>query len=170
MNLAFNALCGLYEDYYGKIVGQYDAVGIEGIANSIANSSSLTSIDLRGNRLGPEGAKALAPALRESPITSIGKDGLNLKGNKLGNEGWEAIFAAICTSEASKITSIDASGDRIGPECAQLIGQALRDSANPSITVVDLRYNCLDTESATTLATIAKEKGISLCGITPEQT
>ena len=39
-----------------------------------------------------------------------------------------------------------------------------------SITVVDLRYNSLDTESATMLATIAKEKHISLCGITPQQT
>ena len=28
----------------------------------------------------------------------------------------------------------------------------------------------LDTESATTLATVAKEKGVSLCGIKPEQT
>ena len=33
-----------------------------------------------------------------------------------------------------------------------------------------MRYNELDTESATTLATVAKEKGISLCGIKPEQT
>ena len=36
--------------------------------------------------------------------------------------------------------------------------------------MADLRYNDLDTESATMLATIAKEKNISLCGITPDQT
>ena len=33
-----------------------------------------------------------------------------------------------------------------------------------------MRYNNLDTESATMLANIAKEKGISLCGIAPGQT
>ena len=48
------------------------------------------------------------------------------------------------------------------------IADALRVSA--SLTVTDLRYNDLDTESATMLANIAKEKQISLCGITPEQT
>ena len=39
-----------------------------------------------------------------------------------------------------------------------------------SLTVTDMRYNNLDTESATMLAEVAKEKGISLCGITPDQT
>jgi hypothetical protein len=36
--------------------------------------------------------------------------------------------------------------------------------------VVELRYNNLDPKSATMLATVAKEKRISLCGVTPEQT
>ena len=39
-----------------------------------------------------------------------------------------------------------------------------------SLTVTDIRYNQLDTESATMLANVANEKGISLCGITPDQT
>ena len=53
-------------------------------------------------------------------------------------------------------------------EGIKAIADALRVAA--SLTVADLRYNELDTESATTLATVAKEKGISLCGIKPEQT
>ena len=48
------------------------------------------------------------------------------------------------------------------------VADALR--VNGSVTVTDMRYNKLDTESATMLANVAKEKGISLCGITPEQT
>ena len=36
--------------------------------------------------------------------------------------------------------------------------------------MVELRYNNLDPKSATMLATVAKEKRISLCGVTPEQT
>ena len=38
------------------------------------------------------------------------------------------------------------------------------------MTVADLRYNELDTETATMLVEIAKEKKISLCGIKPGQT
>ena len=48
------------------------------------------------------------------------------------------------------------------------IAEALKVTA--SLTVTDIRFNNLDAESATMLANIAKEKGISLCGITPAQT
>ena len=108
------------------------------IGACIAGNRHLRKLDLSANNLGGEGSKALAPAIRVSPasITSIGKDGLNLKGNGLGNEGWGAIFAAVCSSEASKITSVDASREQIGPEGAKLIGQALRNSVNASLSQV----------------------------------
>ena len=108
----------------------------------------LLQIDLSGNQIGgyqadlrivstPEGPKAIADAIRVSPsITSVGKDGLNLKKNYFGAEGWGAIFAAICSSQVSNITSVDASGENIGPEGAKLIGQALGNSVNPSVTSV----------------------------------
>ena len=89
--------------------GTYTADGIKAIANSIAVTAS---------------------------ITYVGKDGHNLEGNQLGDEGWGAIFAAVCSSTVSKITSIDASFEGIGPEGAKLIGQALRNSVNPSLTQV----------------------------------
>ena len=69
------------------------------------------------------------------------KNGLNLKGNKLGNERWEATFAAVCGSESSKIASVVASSEAIGPKGAKLIGQALRNSVNPSLTDLNLANN-----------------------------
>ena len=81
----------------------------------------------------------MVQALRNSvnaSITSVGKDGLNLKDNRLGDAGWGAIFAAVCSSEVSKITSIDASGEGIEPEGAKLIGQALLHSVNASVISV----------------------------------
>ena len=97
----------------------------------------LTSINLRLNNLGSEGAKALAPAIRDSPsVTSVGKDGLNLKNNSLGAEGWGAILTAVCSSAVSKIASIDASGEDIGSKGAKLIAEALRNSVNTSVTSV----------------------------------
>jgi hypothetical protein len=84
-----------------------------------------------------DGIKAIADSIKvTASITSIGKDGLNLKYNNLGNEGWVAIFAAICGSEASNIASVDASSEEIGPQGAKLIGQALRNSVNASVTSV----------------------------------
>ena len=56
----------------------------------------------------------------------------------------------------------------LGLEGARAMAELI--SVTASLTVTDMRYNQLDTESATMLANVAKEKGISLCGITPEQT
>ena len=100
-------------------------------------SLSCVQLDLGGNELGPEGAKALAPALAASgSLTSISKGGLNLKNNSLGDKGWGAIFAGVCSSKESKISSIDASGEHIGPEGAKLIAEALRTSVTTSLTKV----------------------------------
>ena len=65
------------------------------------------------------------------------------------------------------VASLDLSRKSLSPASVVVIAALIGD--NPSITVVDLRYNNLDTKSATMLATIAKEKKISLCGITPTQ-
>ena len=65
----------------------------------------------------------------------------------------------------------DDDGDLQGTYTAEgitAVANALKVTA--SLTVTDMRYNNLDTESATMLATVAKEKGISLCGIKPDQT
>ena len=80
-----------------------------------------------------EGITAIADALKVTPsIAHIGEGGLNLRNNELGDEGWGAIFAGVCSSEASKVASIDASDNGIGPKGAKLIAEALRTSVNPS--------------------------------------
>ena len=71
-------------------------------------------------------------------MTTIGVGGLNLKRNQLGGEGWGAIVAGVCSSTVSKIASIDASGEGIGPEGAKLMAEALRTSVNGSMTRLDV--------------------------------
>ena len=84
-----------------------------------------------------EGITALADALGvNGGLTKIGYGGLNLKSNSLGDEGWGAIIAGVCGSSSSKITSIDASSEQIGPPGAKLIAEALRTSVNGSLTAV----------------------------------
>ena len=100
-------------------------------------SLSYAQLDLSDNELRPEGAAALAPAIAVSPsLTAIGPGGLNLAGNSLGEEGWATIIEAVCSSTASKIASIDASFEGIGPKGAKRIAEALKASVNASLTSV----------------------------------
>ena len=64
--------------------------------------------------------------------------------------------------------ALDLLGQRLTPNRAVLLGIAIVQFTG-SLTMADLRYNNLDTESATMLTTIAKEKKISLCGIASDQ-
>jgi hypothetical protein len=61
---------------------------------------------------------------------------VELRGNELGDEGWGAIFAAICGNKDSKIMSMDASSERIGPAGSKLIAEALRTSVTGALTQV----------------------------------
>jgi hypothetical protein len=64
---------------------------------------------------------------------------VKLWGNMLGDEGWGAIFAAICGNKDSKIVSMDASSENIGPAGLMLIAKALHSSVTGALTGCDLR-------------------------------
>ena len=107
------------------------------------SSNELCGLDCRGRgTYTAEGITAIADALRvNGALTSI-----NLGGNKLGDEGWGCIFAAICGNEDSKIMSIDASCEHIGPAGCKLIAEALRTSVTGGLTALDLSSNHLKDE------------------------
>jgi hypothetical protein len=65
---------------------------------------------------------------------------------------------------------LDASGENIGPPGVKLIAAALRTSVTGALTVVNLLGNWFHAKSAKMLAEVAKQKGISLCGIRRDQT
>jgi Ran GTPase-activating protein (RanGAP) involved in mRNA processing and transport len=103
---------------------------------------------LVGNLFGPEGAMALAKALLDNgTLTSV-----ELRDNKFGDEGWGAIFAAICGNKDSKIMSMDASSENIGPAGVKLIVEALRTSVTGALTRVDVRHNKIAGDGAAQLA------------------
>ena len=109
---------------------------------------------LRHNAIGAEGGTAIADALRvNEALTSI-----SLRYNGLGDEGWGAIFAGVCANKNSKIATIDASDESIGPAGAKLIGEALTTSVSEALTSLDTRYNSIGKEAALGLVTIFKEK------------
>ena len=139
---------------------------------------------LSHNYLGAKGAAALAPALAANgSLTS-----LNLSSNQLCGldycgrgtytaEGITAVADALRVN--GSLTSLDLSnnalcgmatygGGTYTAEGITAIANALR--VNGSLTVANLLGNGLDEESAKMLAEVAKQKGISLCGIQRDQT
>ena len=98
-------------------------------------------IDYRGEHgtYTAEGVTAIADALRvNSALASV-----KLRDNHLGDEGWGAIFAAICGNKDSKIMSMDASSEHIGPAGVKLIAEALRTSVTGALTSINLSENRL---------------------------
>jgi len=195
INLSNNVLCGV--EHWGQ--GIYTVEGITAIADALRVNGALTSLAISNNRMGDDGVKPICEALRQNSSlkaldlnasqTSGGEIGpqgaqyladllsvngaltsVDLGGNKLGDEGWGAIFAAICGNKDSKIMSMDASSESIGPAGGKLIAEALRTSVTGALTVTNLLCNRLDAESAKMLAEVAKQKGVSLCGIQRDQT
>ena len=79
-----------------------------------------------------------------------------------------ASLELIAAMKGKSMESIGMAQCKLGVEGAKAAAEMV--SVMPSLTVTDMRYNNLDTESATMLANIAKEKSISLCGIAPGQT
>ena len=73
----------------------------------------LTNLNLYGNSIGPEGAAAIAEALKSGMAVL---KSINLGGNSLGNEGWCAIFYALRDNKENKIKSWDLSCQGINPE------------------------------------------------------
>ena len=61
----------------------------------------------------------------------------------LGDKGWGAIFAAICGNKDSKIMSMDASNENIGPAGGKLIAEALCTSVTGALTSLNLSSNNL---------------------------
>ena len=160
-------------------------IGVEGglvVAGLLPVMGSLTTINLSGNQLcgvwtdrygdlrgdyTAEGITAIADALLvNGSLTS-----LSLAMNELGDDGAEAL--SIGLKENKSLTTLDLSGrgfgeGRIGPRGATALASAI--SVNGSLKVTNLLRNQLDAESAKMLAEVAKQKGISLCGIQRNQT
>jgi Ran GTPase-activating protein (RanGAP) involved in mRNA processing and transport len=142
-----------------KVVYQGKEMIVSSAKNDIGDIHLTTLPDVSG-------LNALADALR----VNGGLTSLELRGNQLGDKGWGAIFAAICSNKDSKIMSLDVAAESISPAGVKLIAEALHTSVTGALTVTNLLGNRLDAESAKLLAEVAKQKGISLCGIQRDKT
>ena len=179
LDLSNNQLCGL--NHYGR--GTYTAEGITAIADALLVNSTLTKLSLAQNKLEEAGTKAICEALEQN---------MTLKELDIRREFWigsntggsaGAKHVAKMVRVNGGLTSIDLSGNKLSgiwtdsygnqrgaftAEGITAIADALR--VNGALTVTNLLGNQLDAESAKMLAEVAKQKGISLCGIQRDQT
>ena len=93
----------------------------------------LTSLDLRLNHIGDEGAKAIAEALKVNPVLTI----LRLDGNGIGDDGAKAIAEALKVNPV--LNNLDLRFNSIGDDGAKAIAEALK--VNPVLTILDLGDN-----------------------------
>ncbi|EOD23708.1 hypothetical protein EMIHUDRAFT_254895 [Emiliania huxleyi CCMP1516] len=146
--------------------------GAKALAPAIAASTSLTTLVIHSNQIGDEGAKALAPAIAASASLTAA----NLLRNDFDVDAASMLLKAkqehptlttLCGFKGDE-TRLNFSRQSLRPADAMLIAPEI--SVMASLTAANLLCNNLDKESATMLATVAKEKKISLCGIGLEQT
>jgi Ran GTPase-activating protein (RanGAP) involved in mRNA processing and transport len=100
-------------------------------------SFSCAQLNLRYNKLGPEGAAALAPAI--AVCASMTK--IWVRNNQLGNEGATILCDALRESTVTKVQELDLAGNRIGPEGAKAV--AAMAAVVASMTRLDVRGNYL---------------------------
>ena len=93
---------------------------------------------------------------------------MSIFGNYVGNEGVDAICEAIKSNKETKLASLNFGENSIGPVGANTVGAMV--AVTGALTVTNLLGNQLDEASAKMLAEVAKQKGISLCGIQRDQT
>ncbi|KAK3271197.1 hypothetical protein CYMTET_20443 [Cymbomonas tetramitiformis] len=139
------------------------------LANDLVTGGMLASLDLFGQKIGPDGAKALAAALTPndqgtfcSSLTT-----LNLLRTNMGDAGRVAILAAMEQNDSltsacgipSNATNVDLSGKNLGSEDALLLAGEL--VLNKSINTLNLTGNLIGPAGAAALgaALVPNERG-----------
>ncbi|MEO0434332.1 MAG: hypothetical protein AAF151_21820, partial [Cyanobacteria bacterium J06656_5] len=100
----------LPQEFQGHLIYQLSS-RLSELPQELLQLEQLTSLNLRSNQVGAEGAQAIAQHL--SQLTS-----LDLWNNQVGDEGAQAI-----AQHLSQLTSLNLSDNQVGDEGAQAIAQ-----------------------------------------------
>ena len=103
------------------------------IKRLIDNDRTLTTLDINGNQIGSEGAKAIAEALEKNTTLKI----LNISDNKIGYKGVQ--YLAVALEYNTTLTTFDISYNNIGDIGVQYLAKALE--YNTTLTTFDISRN-----------------------------
>jgi hypothetical protein len=130
---------------------------IRGIPLDQLRADTLSSLDLGGRIIGPEGAGPEGAMLIASviPVTAFLTD-LSLWSNSIGDEGAIAIAQALKVNAV--LTELWLGGNMIGDEGATAIAEALK--VNAVLTSVNLHDNSIGDDGAKTIAEALKVNAV----------
>jgi len=122
------------------------------IVSDLKLMAGLTSVDLRFNSIGDDGAKAIAEALKVNAVLTT----LNLGYNSIGVEGAKAIAEALKVNAV--LTSVDLWANSIGDDGAKAIAEALK--VNAVLTKLELYGNRIGGAGAIAIAEALKVNAV----------
>ena len=147
--------------------------GTKFLCDALVGNNILKELDLSGHTSfggtgssigGTAGAKHVANML----LVNGGLTALDLSSNDLNDEGVSAVCEAIQSNKETNLALLNFKNNGISPVGANAVAAMV--AVTGSLTVTNLLHNKLDAESAKMLSEVAKQKGISLCGIQRDQT
>ncbi|KAG0005602.1 hypothetical protein BGZ79_003513 [Entomortierella chlamydospora] len=118
------------------------------LVNSLKTNTTLTTLNLKDNSIGKEGALALSQSLKTNTVLTT----LNLRNNSIGNEGALALLEALKVN--ATLTTLNSWGNSIGKEGALALSEALK--TNTTLTTLDLEANSVGDEGALALSEALK--------------
>ncbi|KAK3254364.1 hypothetical protein CYMTET_36420 [Cymbomonas tetramitiformis] len=154
-------------------------IGVPGalvLGRLLVSNGSLNTLNLYDNRIGDEGAKALAVALtpNEEGVFNTSMNTLDLYDNKIGDEGANALAVALTPNAEgvfnTSLNTLSLSNNKIGDEGAKALAVALTPNAmglfNTSLNALNVWGNAVHLEGALALAHAVKQRGapVKLCG------
>ncbi|KAK3236010.1 hypothetical protein CYMTET_53827 [Cymbomonas tetramitiformis] len=132
------------------------------LANDLVFNTSLNTLSLAGNEIGPEGAKALAVALTPNAegVFNTSLNTLDLTSNNIGPEGTKALALALTPNAEgmfnTSLNTLHLTESRIGDEGAKALAAALTPNDkgvfNTSLNTLHLFGNEIGDEGAKALA------------------
>jgi hypothetical protein len=174
------SLCGILRnqttaDFSNQCLGVVDAILLGSDLSQAIVTGALTELSIDGNHVGDKGVCAICEAIQSNKETKLAS--LDMSGNRIGQVGAKSVASMVAVTGG--LTCLDLSNNSLCGETTfgggtytaegiTAIAEALR--VNGGLTVANLLGNQLDVKSAKILLEVAKQKGISLCGIQRDQT
>ncbi|KAF9551518.1 hypothetical protein EC957_008187 [Mortierella hygrophila] len=128
-----------------KLIGERE-FGI--LAEVLKTNSTLTTLNLKYNSIGSDGAKAMAEVLKTNSTLTT----LDLSNNSIGDDGAKAMAEALKTN--STLTTLDLFNNSIGDDGAKAMAEALK--TNSTLTTLNLEYNSIGDDGAKAMAETLK--------------
>ncbi|KAF9899014.1 hypothetical protein EC991_009784, partial [Linnemannia zychae] len=130
---------------------QFNKVGpheVQAMAEVLRTNSTMITLDLGNNFIGGSGAQSLSAILQANSTLTT----LILNDNSLGDEGAQALAEALKTN--ATLTTLDLQKNSIGDNGAQALAEGLE--TNSTLTTLDLHFNNIRDDGAQALAKVLK--------------